>query len=368
MALDLPEFPWDSLAAAKRTASSHPDGLIDLSVGSPVDATPQVVQDALAAAADAHGYPQVWGTPELRQSIIAWFARARGVEGLSERSVMPSIGSKELIASLALWLGIGPGDTIVIPEIAYPTYDISARLVGADIHVGDDPEQWPETARLIWINSPSNPTGRVLDVERMREAVAKARSLGAVLASDECYALLPWDVEDVPSVLDARVTGGDITGLLAVHSLSKQSSGAGYRTAFIAGDEALVQRIVGVRKHLGLMPPAPIQAAMVAALDDAQHVDEQRERYRRRRETLLGAVRAAGWTAESDAGLYLWASDGTGARQQVDRIAEIGILVAPGDFYGDDRHVRIALTASDESIDRAAERLRTLKRAENSVG
>lgn len=367
MALDLPEFPWDSLAAAKQTASGHPDGLIDLSVGSPVDATPQVVRDALTAAADAHGYPQVWGTPQLRQAIIDWFARERGVEGLTERAVMPSIGSKELIASLALWLGIGRGDTIVIPEIAYPTYDISARLVGADIHVGDDPEQWPATTRLIWINSPSNPTGRVLSAERLRAAVEKARSLGAVLASDECYALLPWDVADVPSVLDERVTGGDNTGLLAVHSLSKQSSDAGYRTAFIAGDEALVQQVVGVRKHLGLMPPSPVQAAMTAALDDAAHVEEQRERYRSRRATLLDAVREAGWQAESDAGLYLWATDGTDARQQVSRLAEIGILVAPGDFYGDDRHVRIALTATDETIAAAAHRLRTLKRTKNSV-
>lgn len=357
MALQLPEFPWDSLADAKRRASEHPEGMIDLSVGSPVDGTPAVVQDALAAAADSHGYPQVWGTPRLRQAIIAWFDRARGVAGLTERQVMPSIGSKELIASLALWLGISAGDTIVIPSVAYPTYDISARLVGADIHVGDDPTEWPASTKLIWLNSPSNPTGRVLDVAALRAAVEKARELGAVIAGDECYALLPWDVEDVPSILDPRVTDGDSRGILAVHSLSKQSSDAGYRTAFIAGDEQLVQQIVGVRKHLGLMPPAPIQAAMTAALDDDAHVAQQRERYRRRRDVLLAAVRQAGWTAESDAGLYLWATDGTDAREQVERFASLGILVAPGDFYGDHTHVRIALTATDAAIDSAAERL-----------
>ncbi|WP_293694349.1 succinyldiaminopimelate transaminase [uncultured Agrococcus sp.] len=358
MALQLPEFPWDSLADAKRVASEHPDGLIDLSVGSPVDPTPGILREALGDASNAHSYPQVWGTPRLRQAIIDWFARVRGVPGLTERAVMPSIGSKELIAGLALWLGLGPGDTVVIPEVAYPTYDVSARLVGASVHAGDDPASWPDSTRLVWLNSPSNPTGRVLGLEELRAAVARARELGAVLASDECYALLPWDVEDAPSVLDPRVTDGDVTGLLVVHSLSKQSSDAGYRTAFVAGDEQLVQRVVGVRKHLGLIPPAPVQAAMVAALDDDDHVAEQRERYRARRETLLTAVRGAGWSTESDAGLYIWAGNGEAAREQVHAFATLGILVAPGDFYGDDTRVRIALTATDAVIEQAAARLR----------
>lgn len=358
MALQLPEFPWDSLADAKRVASEHPDGLIDLSVGSPVDPTPGVLRDALGDASNAHGYPQVWGTPRLRQAIIDWFERIRGVPGLTEQAVMPSIGSKELIAGLALWLGLGSDDTVVIPEVAYPTYDVSARLVGASVHASDDPASWPESTRLVWLNSPSNPTGRVLGPEELRAAVARARELGAVLASDECYALLPWNVEEAPSVLDPRVTDGDTTGLLAVYSLSKQSSDAGYRTAFVAGDEHLVQRVVGIRKHLGLIPPAPVQAAMVAALDDDDHVAEQRERYRARRETLLTAVRGAGWSAESDAGLYIWAGNGDAARAQVHALASLGILVAPGDFYGDDTRVRIALTATDAAIEQAAARLR----------
>ncbi|HIY66202.1 MAG TPA: succinyldiaminopimelate transaminase [Candidatus Agrococcus pullicola] len=363
MALQLPDFPWDSLADAKRIASEHPDGLIDLSVGSPVDPTPAVLREALSDASNAHGYPQVWGTPRLREAIIDWFGRIRGVPDLAERAVMPSIGSKELIAGLALWLGLGAGDTVVIPEVAYPTYDVSARLVGSNVHTGDDPAFWPESTKLVWLNSPSNPTGRVLGISELRAAVARARELGAVLASDECYALLPWDVEQAPSVLDPRVTEGDTTGLLAVHSLSKQSSDAGYRTAFIAGDEQLVQRVVGVRKHLGLIPPAPVQSAMIAALDDDEHVAQQRERYRARRETLLRAVREAGWSAESDAGLYIWAGNGDGAREQVRALAGIGILVAPGDFYGDDTRVRIALTATDAAIERAAARLRAAARS-----
>ena len=356
MALELPEFPWDTIAEARERAAAHPDGLIDLSVGSPVDETPALLREALAAASDAHGYPQVAGTAELRAAVVDWFARVRGVPGLTERSVMPSIGSKELIAGLPLWLGLGPGDTVVIPEVAYPTYDVSARLARAQVHVGDDPAEWPASTRIVWLNSPSNPTGRVLGVEALRRAVDRARSLGAIVASDECYALLPWVVDEVPSILDPRVTGGDVTGLIAVHSLSKQSNDAGYRTAFVAGDEQLVQQLVGVRKHLGLMPPAPIQAAMTAALGDDDHVAQQRERYRARRDQLLPAVRAAGWQAESDAGLYIWATDGTTARQQLTRLADLGILVAPGDFYGDASRVRIALTASDDQVSAAAER------------
>lgn len=359
MALQLPEFPWDTIADARTLAAAHPDGLIDLSVGSPVDATPQLLQRALADAADAHGYPAIEGTPQLRAAIAAWFERVRGVPGLTERHVMPSIGSKELISGLALWLGLGPDDTVVIPEIAYPTYDICARLARAQIHVGDDPAQWPESTRLVWLNSPSNPTGRVLGIQALRAAVARARELDAVVAGDECYALLPWEVDQSPSLLDPRVTDGDLTGLLTVHSLSKQSSDAGYRTAFAAGDPGIVQRLIGVRRHLGLVVPAPIQAAMVAALGDDAHVEQQRQRYRNRRDVLLAAVRDAGWEAESDAGLYIWASDGTSAQQQLTRLAEHGILAAPGVFYGDATRVRIALTASDRQIEDAAARLRS---------
>lgn len=358
----LPAFPWDSLADAKATASAHPHGIVDLSVGSPVDDTPQVIRDALADATNAPTYPTCWGTPALRDAIVDWFARVRGVPGLGHANVMPTVGSKETVAGLPLWLGLGSGDVVVHPTVAYPTYDIGARVAGATPAPADDPDDWPDGTRLVWVNSPSNPTGDVAGVDALRRIVERARAIGAVVASDECYALLPWSVDDVPSILDPRVAGDSREGLLAVHSMSKQSSIAGYRAAFVAGCSRLVGQVLEVRKHIGLIPPAPVQHAMTVGLGDDAHVAEQRERYRARRATLMPALEAAGFTVRGDAGLYLWSTDGRDARTQVDALAELGILVAPGDFYGDADHVRVGLTASDERIAQAARRLAGFRR------
>ncbi|WP_347756680.1 succinyldiaminopimelate transaminase [Agrococcus sp. ProA11] len=354
----LPEFPWDTLAGAKARAALHPEGLIDLSVGSPVDPTPPLIQQALREATDAHAYPTNHGSSEARAAIVEWFDRVRGVPGLSDDHLLVTVGSKELVAGLPLQLGLGAGDVVVHPSIAYPTYDIGARVAGAEPVRADDPDNWPEATRLVWLNSPSNPTGAVLGVDALRRVVHAARARGIVVASDECYALLPWTVDESPSILDPRVTDGDLSGLIAVYSLSKQSNLAGYRAAFIAGDPQLVQQVLAVRKHLGLMAPSPVQHALAVALGDEPHVAEQRERYRARRALLLPALEARGYAVSSDAGLYLWATDGTDALRQVDALAQLGILVAPGTFYGDGTHVRVALTASDADIAAAAARLR----------
>jgi succinyldiaminopimelate transaminase len=361
---DLADYPWDAVAPYAERARRHPDGIVDLSIGSPVDPTPAVVAEALADATDAHSYPATAGTPALREAIVEWYARRRGVSGLSPANVLPTVGSKELVALLPLLLGLGPGDAVVHPRAAYPTYEVGARLVGAEPVASDDPSAWPENTKLVWVNSPGNPDGRVLSVAEMTDAVDRARALGAVLASDECYAELgwdaPWDEERVPSVLDPAVVGDDLTGVLSVYSLSKQSNLAGYRAAFLAGDEQLVARLLTGRKHLGLMPPAPVQRAMTVALGDDAHVVEQRDRYARRRAVLKHAVEAAGFTVDrSEAGLYLWATEGRDAWESVGRLAELGILVGPGHFYGTHfpNHVRFSLTATDERIAVAAERL-----------
>ncbi len=167
---DLAEYPWDSVAPYAARARAHPDGIVDLSVGSPVDPTPAVVADALARATDAHAYPQTIGTPALREAIAAWYARRRGVPALDTENVLPTIGSKELVALLPLLLGLGAGDVVVHPRAAYPTYEVGAKLVGATPVAADDPAEWPADARLVWLNSPGNPDGRVLDVAALRAA------------------------------------------------------------------------------------------------------------------------------------------------------------------------------------------------------
>ncbi len=357
----LPVFPWDTLADVTAKARAHSDGIVDLSVGTPVDPVAPLIQHALAAAAASPGYPTTAGTPELRASAVAALHRRYAVTGLSEQAVLPAIGTKELIAWLPTLLGLGGADLVVIPELAYPTYDVGARLAGAQVLPADSLTQLgPQRPALIFLNSPSNPTGKVLGVDHLRKVVGWARDRGAIVASDECYLGLGWSDSPPVSVLHPDVCDGDHTGLLAVHSLSKTSSLAGYRAGFVAGDAALVAELLAVRKHAGMMMPTPVQAAMVAALDDDGHEARQRDIYARRREALLPAVHAAGFTVDhSEAGLYLWASRGEPCRDTVAWLAERGILVAPGEFYGarGAQHVRIALTATDERIAAAVNRL-----------
>ncbi len=357
----LPSFPWDRLAPYKRKAAEHADGIVDLSVGTPVDPVPVTLRRALADAADSPGYPQTWGTPELRASIQGWLARRHGVY-VAEGAVMPTIGSKETVAWLPTLLGLGEGDTVVHPELAYPTYDVGARLAGATPVAADGlASLGPARVSLVWVNSPSNPTGRVLGVPHLRKVVQWARERGAIVVSDECYLDLGWEGTEPVSILHPDVCDGTHENLIALHSLSKRSNLAGYRAAFMAGDPALVEELLEVRKHAGMIVPAPVQGAMKAALDDDTHAAEQKERYRARRERLRAALRDAGWDIEhSEAGLYLWASrPGTDAWGAVTELAEHGILVAPGDFYGPAGagSVRVAFTATDERVEAAAERL-----------
>jgi succinyldiaminopimelate transaminase len=356
----LPVFPWDTLADVTALARSHPDGIVDLSVGTPVDPVAPLIRDALAAASAAPGYPTTAGTPALRASAVAALSRRYGITGLADDAVLPVIGTKELIAWLPTLLGLGPDDLIVVPELAYPTYEVGAQLIGAAVVRADSLTQvGPQSPALVYLNSPSNPTGKVLGVEHLRKVVGWARERGAMIASDECYLGLGWDAEPV-SLLHPSVCDGDHTGLLAVHSLSKTSSLAGYRAGFVAGDPAVVAELLAVRKHAGMMVPTPVQAAMVAALDDDAHEREQRERYARRRAALLPALQSAGLTVDnSEAGLYIWATRGEPCRDTVAWLAQRGILVAPGEFYGPrgSQHVRVALTATDERISAAVQRL-----------
>jgi succinyldiaminopimelate transaminase len=319
-----------------------------------------VIQEALRATSDTPGYPTTAGSPQLQGAIRDWCVRDCGapVDGLG---VLPTIGSKELVAWLPTLLGLGTGDIVVVPSVCYPTYEVGARLAGAEVVRTDSLTALGPSRRvgLVWVNSPGNPTGQVLPAGHLRKVVDWARERGAVVASDECYHALGWEEQPV-SVLSEQVRGGELTGLLAVHSLSKRSNLAGYRAGFVAGDPAIVGELLAVRKHAGMIVPAPVQAAMIAALTDRQHVADQLQRYAARREQLRTALTSAGFTvSHSTAGLYLWISRDEESWSTVDWFAQRGILVAPGAFYGPagHRNVRVALTASDERVAAAVARL-----------
>jgi succinyldiaminopimelate transaminase len=356
----LPDFPWDKLTKQAERARAHPDGIVDLSVGTPVDPTPEVVQAALRAAADSPGYPVTIGRVETRQACLEWLAGSHGVTGLGLDQVLPVIGSKELISSLAVHLGIGAGDLVVHPELAYPTYAVGAALAGARSVAADSlTALGPERPALLWLNSPSNPTGRVLPPAHLRKVVDWCRQRGTVLVSDECYLECAWEAEPV-SVLHPDICGGSTDGILAVHSLSKRSNLAGYRCAFVAGDPRLVGELLAVRKNLGLMMPGPQQVAMAAALADTAHAQEQHGRYATRRIALRAALEGAGFRIDhSEASLYLWVTREEDCWDTASWLADRGILVAPGDFYGPAgaRHIRVAFTATDERVEAAVSRL-----------
>jgi len=348
----LPDFPWDALAPYGVKARAHPGGIIDLSQGTPVDPTPDFIQKVLAESANSPGYPTTAGTPELQQAIRTWASSHLGITG--DFDVLPVIGSKELVAWLPTFL---QSQTVLYPKVAYPTYLVGAMLAQShEIAVDIDATAWPQ-ADLAWVNSPANPTGRVHSEEELRAVIQWSRTNNAVVISDECY--LEFGDGVTPTSIFAY-SDGDNSNLLAVLSLSKRSSMAGYRAAFMVGDPTLIASIREIRKHAGMMVALPVQKAMTAALADDEHVAQARTRYNARRATLRPALEAAGFRIdESTAGLYLWCTRDEDAWKSVEWLAARGILATPGSFYGPDgaRHIRIAMTATDSAISDAAQRL-----------
>jgi succinyldiaminopimelate transaminase len=374
MAFVPPPYPHDRLGPVRAVAAVVPGGMVDASVGTPVDPMPDVVVRALAdAAPSATGYPPTIGSPALREAAAAWIAR-RFACVVTTDEVVPCIGTKELVASLPRVLSLrDPSrDTVLYPAVAYPTYEMGALLGGlrpVPVPVDDgwhldlarvDPAD-AARALVLWLNDPGNPTGVTATPARMRDAVEWARARGVVVASDECYAEFTYDAHGVPAApVTALAAGTD--GVLAVHSLSKRSNMAGLRSGFVAGDRALVGYLGEVRKHGGLMMPAPVQAATVAALGDDEHVAEQRDRYARRRAVVLPALEARGLVHDGGSStFYLWLRDADRARDGwaiADDLATTGLVVAPGDFYGDAStdHVRVALTLTDDQVALVADR------------
>lgn len=242
---------------------------------------------------------------------------------------------------------------VLYPAVAYPTYLVGSKISQSNSQAVEiDATTWP-AADLAWINSPSNPTGQVQNAAQLQAVISWARRNNAVVASDECYLSFSDDAKSILAVAD-----GDNKNLIAVHSLSKRSNLAGYRAAFIVGDPSLIAEIRQIRKHAGMMVPLPVQNAMVAALSDERHVQEQSVRYQNRRSILIPALKKSGFTIQhSEAGLYIWCTRNEDCWQSVDWFAALGVLVTPGSFYGDQSFIRIALTARDEQIKSAADRI-----------
>jgi succinyldiaminopimelate transaminase len=370
-----PPYPHDRLAELKARAEAAPGGLIDASVGTPVDPMPEVaVQALIDATRGATGYPATIGSAAYRTAAAAWIERRFGCE-LTAEQICACIGTKEAVASLprALSLRDPSRDVVLFPSVAYPTYAMGATLAGlraVPVPVDDtwhldlsavDPAD-ADRALLLWLNDPSNPTGVTATPSAMAAAVRWARERGIVVASDECYAEFTYDDAGAPAAPVTALTAG-VEGVLAVHSLSKRSNMAGLRAGFFAGDPELINYLGEVRKHSGLMTPAPVQAAAAAALGDDEHVREQQARYAARRAVALPALEARGLVHDGGPStFYLWLrtaegpSDGWAIAAD---LAATGLLVAPGEFYGPAgaHHARVALTLTDDQVALACERV-----------
>ena len=373
-------YDWSRIDSYRRRAEQCSGGLVDLSVGSPVDPVPRSVRDALAAASDdgqARGYPKTAGDGSLRQAAADWFLRRRGVDlNALGADLVPTVGSKEAVALMASLLHLGPGNRVVQPTVSYPTYAIGTQLAGAQVTTVDDPtdtDSWVNLpgVRAIWVNSPGNPSGRIIDRAGLAKIVRAARSVGATVLSDECYALLDWSGpaqvgQDVqipasPCILEPQVCGGDASGILCLYSMSKQSNMAGYRAALVAGDAHLVEAMTVYRKQVGLIVPGPVQRATRAALEDGDAVMAQREVYARRLHALAEGLRSYGYDAVMpQGGLYIWAQARSGdCWADMADLSRLGILASPGEFYGDGRYLRFSSTITDEQLELALGRLRS---------
>lgn len=361
-----PPYPYERLDPLRAVAGGHDGGVVDLSIGTPFDPTPDVVLAALAAA-DPRGYPASIGTPAFRDAVLGWLDRYLGVS-LDGDAVAACIGTKELVAGLPQWLRLRTParDTVLYPAISYPTYEMGATLAGCravPVPVRDDwtvdldaiADEDAARALCLWVNTPGNPAGGLDD---LGAAAAWGRARGVPVFSDECYVAFTWDGPP------RTILHHGVDGVVAVHSLSKRSNLAGGRAGFYAGDPDLVGYLREVRKHAGFMVPAPIQAAAVAALADETHVDIQRERYRSRLEALCEVfVDILGLDVALPAGgFYLWvpAPGGDAWALTTDLAERGGAIVSPGEFYGDAgrAHVRVAAVQPDDRIRLVVDRLR----------
>jgi succinyldiaminopimelate transaminase len=363
-----PPYPYERLDALRRLADSLAGGIVDCSIGTPIDPVPDVAIDAAARALGAsNGYPASAGSVALRDAASDWMRRRFGID-VGATAIGACIGTKEFVAALPHVLRLRtPGrDTVLAPAVAYPTYEMGATLAGCRaVPVGVDAE-WhldldsiaeadAERALLLWVNEPGNPTSSVADLARFRAIAEWARARDIVVASDECY------VEFAPEPASILQTGSD--GVLAVHSVSKRSNLAGMRCGFYAGDAELVHYLVETRRHAGFMVPTPVQAAAAAALGDDEHVVEQRARYEERRKLVADGLAAHGLVHDGGpCTFYLWLRAAEGADDGWEiaaRLAHAGTLVSPGDLYGavGAHHVRLALVQPTDRLQLALDRL-----------
>ena len=360
-----PPYPYDRLAGVIATAKEHEGGAVDLSIGDPCDPPPAAVVEAMGHSGTERSYPFSIGSAAFRDAASEWMRRRLGVD-VGPKQLAGCVGTKEFVAGLPHLLRLRRPDldTVLYPAVSYPSYAMGATLAGCRAVPVPVDEHWrldlsaidpgdAARALCLWVNTPGNPAGGLDDLDA---AAAWGRAHGVPVFSDECYVEFTWVGER------RTILSSGLDGVVAVHSLSKRSNLAGARVGFYAGDAELVGYLSEVRKHLGLMIPGPVQAAAIAAWGDDAHVDVQAVTYRTRLERLIGQLGRLGIPAVMPGGaFYLWvaAPDGDAWALAHRLAADVGMVVSPGEFYGDAAasHIRVAAVQPDAALDLLDHRL-----------
>ncbi len=355
-------YPFVKLEQARRRLRAAGVELIDFGMGEPREETPEFIRRALIEAVTPLApYPSAEGLPELRAAIAAWVARRFGAMIDPDTELVPTLGSKEAVFSLA---NVFDGDVVAVPTPAYPVYERGARFAGKQVlelplqeSGGWLPDlegvDWERVA-VLWLNYPNNPTGATATVSFYEQAGALARKHGFVVACDEAYSELYFDGEAPVSALQVA----DRAHLVVLNTLSKRSSMPGYRSGFAAGDPEIIAALKRYRPNVGVAPLELTQRAAIAAWGDEAHVAAVRERYRAKRDVLLPALEALGLrSAGGDGSFFLWLDAGPDAEALAAEWLEAGVIVAPGSFFGaaGRGYLRVALVPPIEACARAAE-------------
>jgi acetylornithine aminotransferase len=359
----LAQYPFARLDDWRAEARRRGVTPIDFGVGDPREVTPPFIREALVAGIEARSsYPRAAGLPELRAAIGNWITGRYGIDVDADAEIVPTLGSKEAIFSFAT-VALGERRLVAVPEPGYPVYERGALFAGAEVvtvplreETGwlpdlDAFDRWDELA-LFWTCYPNNPTGATAPLGFYEELAGRARDNDFLLCSDEAYSEIWFGKPAVSALQLARREN-----VVVFNTLSKRSSMTGYRSGFVCAPRDVADALRAFRPSVGTAPQEFVQRASVAAWSDEAHVQEVREVYRRKRETLLPVLEAKGLRlAGGDATFFLWLSVDEPSELFARRLLEQGILVAPGSFFGPagEGYVRLALVPTQSDCEQAA--------------
>ena len=379
----LQPYPFTKLAALKKDVQPADKTHIALSIGEPKHAPPTFVRDELIDNLDKlAAYPATKGIEPLREAIASWLCQRFQLDGVcADTQVLPVSGTREALFAFAQAV-VSPGAKVLMPNPFYQIYEGAALLAGGTPHFINCsaetafkpdfdavPEQVWRNCELLYICTPGNPTGALLDADDLQQLIELADRYDFTIASDECYSELYFDEQKPPlGLLQVCQQMGrtDYSRCVVFHSLSKRSNLPGLRSGFVAGDAQILEKFLLYRTYHGCAMPLPSQFASIAAWQDEQHVRHNRALYREKFAAVLDILDGCLDVAQPEASFYLWPRVGEGEQFARELFRQQNITVLPGSFLAREaaginpgsEYVRMALVATLEECVEAAQRIR----------